>query len=290
VQAIVDRYYPERLGAVSGADSFAEWTVLEGTEETPSIVIAAYTNRTDGVVRVLARQPSGDLEAVAETPDFLALPGGRCNVRMLDLDFDGRQEIFVNFTGVRAVTTWAFRWDGTRLVNLTPTERGGRGDSSLLLSAQTWDLEHDGPVRVVAERVIERPGPRMRPRNPAYVYRLGANGFEIEKTIVAIMGFRGDVDPRSNLRPFRLIEDSRPPYTMRLINGERGGRNRVDSATIFINNRAVTDQRDLNANIEFASVPLPELFTENHLTATLTGSPDARLIVVIEDSTERPLR
>jgi hypothetical protein len=129
----------------------------------------------------------------------------------------------------------------------------------------------------------------MRPRNPGYVYRPGPNGLEVEKTIVAVMGFRADVNPESNLRPFRLIEDSQPPYTLRIINGERGGRNRVEAATIFVNNRAVADQREINANVEFATVTLTELFTENHLTATLKGVPDARLIVMIEDSTRRPV-
>jgi hypothetical protein len=58
VQAIVDRYYPERLGAVSASDSFSAWTLLDGTEASPGVILAAYTNRTDGVVRVLGRQPS----------------------------------------------------------------------------------------------------------------------------------------------------------------------------------------------------------------------------------------
>jgi hypothetical protein len=286
VQAIVDRFYPERLGALSAGDSSTAYAILDGTEDAPATIAAAYTNRTDGVARVLARDTTGNWEPVAETPDFLALPGGRCGVRLTDLDFDGRPEIFVNFAGARAVTTWAFGWDGMRLANLTPTERTNRGDTSLLLSALSWDLDHMGPLRIIAERAVERPAPRVRPRNPAFVYRPGQNGLEVEKTIVAVMGFRADANPESNLRPFRLIEDSQPPYTMRIINGERGGRNRV-SATIFVNNRAVAVPREINTSVEFATVPLSELFTENHLTATLTGPPDGRLIVLIEDSTPR---
>ena len=287
VQAIVDRFYPERLGALSAPEAFTTHAVLEGSDDNPGMVLATYTNRAAGAVRVLARSAAGTWDVASESPEFLLLPGGRCGIRLVDLDFDGRPEALISFQATRAITTWVFRWDGSRLISLTPTQLARDGEVSQLLSAFTWDLDHMGPLRIIAERVVERPGPGQRPRNPAFVYRLGPDGYEVENTVVAVMGFRADVDARSNLRPFRLIQDSEPPFTMRVINGERGGRSRVTGATIFINNRSVLDQRDVNAMTEFSSVPLPALLTENHLTASLTGPPEGRIIVLIEDSTQR---
>jgi hypothetical protein len=101
------------------------------------------------------------------------------------------------------------------------------------------------------------------------------------------MGFRADVDPSGNVRPFRLVQDSAPPYKMRVINGNRSGGNRVDGATIFVNDMAVLGPAEVNARTPFATTVLPPLVTANHVKATLTGAPDASIIVLIEDSTNR---
>jgi hypothetical protein len=289
VQAIVNRFYPDQLLPSGDADRYATHAVAATAgPDDPSVIIAAYTDRSAGILRVLARNAAGTWEVAADTSETLLLPGGQCQLRLADLDFDGRPEALLYFQAPRAISTWAFRWDAGRLTNLTPTQRGNNGaETSLLLSAFVYDLDHTGPLRIIAERVVERPAPRQRPRNPAYVYRLGPNGFEVEKTVVAAMGFRADVNPEQNVRPFRLIQDSEPPYTLRVINGERGGRNRVNSALIFVNNESVLDQRNINAQAEFASVQLTGLFTENNLSARLNGPGEARIIVLIEDSTQR---
>jgi hypothetical protein len=202
------------------------------------------------------------------------------------VDVDGQPEAFVSFYGVRASSGWIFAWNGSSLTNLTPTRPEGGRESSTVLDPVVYDLTHSGPLRVIASRGIDRFLPGQRLTHPAWVYRPGPSGFIAESAMLAVMGFRADVDPAGNVRPFRLMRDSSPPYTLRVINGDRFGGHRVTGASIRVNDwRSSQDQ--LNAGTEFTTIVLPELLTENHLTATLTGPPDASIIVVIEDSTRR---
>jgi hypothetical protein len=289
LRALVDRFYPaERLNPGSASERFACYQVLEATPlGEPALVIAAYTDRSAGAIRVLRRNASGAFEVAGDNPAGWVLPGSDCRIRLEDLDFDGRQEALVYFLGLRASSGWILGWDGTTLVNLTPTRSEGARQSSLLLGPTVYDLEHNGSLRIVALREVERPGPGEQPRNPAFVYRLGPSGLQMEKGILAVMGFRADVDPRGNLRAFRLTQDSVPPWTLKVINGDRSGRNRVTGATLQLNNREVLGPREINEGTEFVTTVLPSLSTENHLTATLTGPDEAFIIVLIEDSTKR---
>jgi len=210
MKPIVDRFVPERLGAAG--DRLATYKVLEQSATGPVVLIAAYTSRMGAAVRVLRRGAGGDFDLAAESAENWALAGNDSQIRLEDLDFDGRPEAIVYFLGGRLSTGWIFKWDGTMLRNLTPTTRNNDREVSLLLSPAVYDLEHSGALSIVATRVIENIGPGQQARNPAYVYRLGASGYEMQKGILGIMGFRADVDPRGNIRPFRLVADSTPPW------------------------------------------------------------------------------
>ena len=286
----VDEFYPaERLKPSSASERYACYEVLERTPAgEPAVLLAAYTDRTTGAIRVLRRAAGGTFEVAHDNPPNWALPGTDCQVRLHDLDFDGRQEAIVYFLGVRASPGWVVRWDGSTLRNLTPTDPNSERLSSLLLSPTVYDFEHTGSLRIVAAREIERPGPREQPRNPAFVYRLGPSGYEMEKGILGVMGFRADVDPRGNQRAFKLVQDSVPPFTLKVINGDRSGRNRVNGATIRLNNVEVIGPAQVNQRTQFSSAVLTTLYTDNQLTATLeSDNPQAFIIVLIEDSTKR---
>ena len=289
LQQAVDQFYPtERLNPSDASERYSCYGVLDGSStEQPALVIAAYTDQSNGAVRVLRRNDAGVLEVVYDNPDVWMLRGTRCTVRLRDVDFDDEPEAFVYFRGTRASPGWIFRWDGSALVNLTPTRLDDGRELSLLLDPVVYDLEHDGTLRVVASREIATRVPGQRPRNPAYVYRLGPTGFEVEKSILGVMGFRADVDPSGNVRSFRLVEDSFPPFTLRVINGDRSGQNRVSGASIRVNEVEVIGPQQVNVTTEFTDTVLTSLFVENRLTVTLTGPPDAIIIVLVEDSTQR---
>jgi hypothetical protein len=292
LQEVVDRFYPaDRLKPADAAERRSCLQVLDATgANEPAAVLAVYADRSNGAVRVLRRNDAGAFEPVYDHPPGWTLPGTRtrCVIRMHDVDFDGRAEAFVYFEGVRASVGWIFRWDGSRLTSLTPTRSDGTRESSLLINPAVYDLDHAGSLRVIAARDIGAPPPGVPAPYPAFVYRLGPSGFEPEASILAVMGFRADVDPRGNLRSFRTVTDSSPPFTLRIVNGDRSGRHRVAGATITVNGTEAVGPAQVNDRTEFTSAALPPLLVQNHVTATLTGPPDAYILVLVQDGTTRP--
>ncbi|MBI4266612.1 MAG: hypothetical protein HY657_19770 [Acidobacteria bacterium] len=291
LQPAVDRLYPaDRLDLATAAERPSCYEVLEtGPANGARVLLAGYVDRSNGVVRLLRRDEAGSLQVVFDSPPTWRLPGTRtgCVIRLQDVDFDGRPEAFVYFEGVRASVGWIFKWDGVGLSNLTPTRPDGDRESSVLLDPAVYDLEHSGPLRVIAMRDIAVPPPGVPAPSPAFVYRLGPSGYEVETSVLAVMGFRADVDPRSNLRTFRLVTDSSPPYTLRIVNGDRDGRHRVTGATIGLNNTDVVGPSQVHEGMQFATVGLAPLLIQNHVTAALTGPPDAYIVVLVQDSTRR---
>lgn len=288
LQALVDPFYPtDRLKPVTAAER--QWcaAVLSGPTGGPTAVIAGFTNRSSGAIRVLQRTDQGALAVTFDNPEPWVLPGARCTIRLRDVDFDDRPEVFVSFHAVRSSAGWVFKWDGTRLSNLTPTRTTEGRVASLLMDPVTYDLDHRGPLEIIAARDVERLGPGARSRAPAFVYRLGSAGFEVDGSLLVVAAYRADVDPRSNSRSFRLLEDSKGPFRLRLVNGDRAGNHRVTGASVTVNEVTVVETGDVTGSTEFASAVVPSLGVQNHLTATLTGPPDATLLVLVEDAIDR---
>jgi hypothetical protein len=288
-QRVADRFYPaDRLPPADAAERHSCAAILSSTPRNePAVILSAYTGRSSGAVRVLRRTTAEEFVVAFESPGHWQISGSGCSIRLHDLDVDGRPEAIVNFFGVRASTGWVFAWDGATLTSLTPTRTEGGREVSTLLDPAPYDLAHEGPLRVVASGGIERFMPGQPLLHPAWVHIPGPSGLRVEKSILAVMGFRADVDPAGNVRPFRLLRDSSPPYTLRVINGDRLGAHRVTGASIRLNDVEVAGSEQVNARTEFTSVAIPALRTENRLTATLNGPPDASLIVLVEDSTPR---
>jgi hypothetical protein len=288
LQPVLDQFYPaDRLKPLNAAERQSCSAPLDAPGGGSSVLLAGYTNRSAGALRLLRRAADGPYRVTFDNPDSWLLPGSRCAIRLRDVDFDGQPEVFVYFQGVRASSGWIFKWDGTTLRNLTPTETVEGRASSLLLDPQLYDLDHQGALEVIAARIVERPAAGVRSRNPAFVYGLTESGYAAQGSLLAVAAYRADVDPRSNLRAFRLLEDSTGPYRLRVVNGDRLGKHRVTGATIQVNEVAVLEPRDLTEAMAFASVTIPPLAIQNHLTATLAGPPDGTLLVLIEDSTRR---
>ncbi len=289
LQPVVDRFYPtDRLMPAGPVDRQSCHAVVSSTASgEPLVVVAAYTDRTAGAIRVLRRGPDGAFAVAADSPPAWLLPGPRCSMQLEDLEADGRPEVFVYFEGRRSATGWVVRWDDAGLTNLTPTRSRDGRDVSLLLDPVVYDLAHEGPLRVIAARETQNTAPGVRASSPAYVYRPGPSGLVEEQAILAVMGFRADVAAASNLRVFRLVTDSSPPLTLRVINGARGGTRRVESLRLELNYRPLEGAGAVNAATEFTTLTVPDPQIENRLTAALTGAPDAIVIVLVEDATPR---
>ena len=290
LEQTVAQFYPEHLKPADEAERQSCYATMSRTgSNEPALVLAVYADRTTGAVRVLQRNARGEMEIAFDGRDRWPLPGTRngCIIDLHDLDFDGRQEALVSFRAVRSAVGWMFKWDGSTLTSLTPTDRSSGREASSLLDPVVWDLDHKGPLRLIAAREVASTAPGVPARTPAFVYRLGPNGYEEDSSLLVVAGYRADVDPRGNQRAFRIIGDSSAPYRLRVINGDRFGRNRVAGAIVRLNEETVITPVQVNERTEFTTLLLPSLLIQNRITATLTGAPEAFIIVVVEDSTER---
>ena len=288
LQPILDEFYPaDRLKPLTAAERQSCSAQLDTPGGGPAVLLAGYTNRSAGALRLLRRSEGEAYRVAFDSPESWVLPGARCAIRLRDVDFDGQPEVFVYFQGVRASSGWIFKWDGAALRNLTPTETVEGRVSSLLLDPQLYDLDHQGALEVIAARIVERPAAGVRSKSPAFVYGLTESGYAVQSSLLAVAAYRADVDPRSNLRAFRLLEDSTGPYRLRVVNGDRFGKHRVTGAIIQINELPVLEPRDLTGAMAFASATVPPLNVQNHITATLSGPADGTLLVLVEDSTKR---
>jgi hypothetical protein len=285
----LDEFYPvERLKPQTGAERQSCSAVLTSPDPNrPPAVLAGYTTRAAGALRLLRRNDGGTFQVAFDSPGNWSMPGSRCVIRLRDVDFDGQAEALVFYQGVRASSGWIFKWDGTTLRNLTPTETVDGKVASVLLDPTLYDLDHQGPLEIIATRTVERQVPGTRARYPAFVYGLTESGYAAQASVLAVIPYRADVDARSNLRSFRLVEDSTGPYRLRVVNGDRFGKHRVSGATIEINEVPVLEPRDLTDGMASASATVPALATQNHVTATLTGPADGVMLVLVEDSTKR---
>lgn len=176
--AVVDRFFPQSLvDGGSEAGPFLQNQCFAVLDSEPSgasrTIVAAYTDGTNGIVRVLHKGRAG-FTVVAEPAGFAFL-GFSCSVSLLDLDNDGVKEAHLSFTAESGASDWVFRWNGQELENLTPVtphEYDGRLTSDLR-RARFVDIDNDGVLEIC---VVTPQAPESSSRSEV-VYRWRGNRF-----------------------------------------------------------------------------------------------------------------
>ena len=84
---------------------------------------------TNAAALAITRNAEGGYQVAYEVPQEYDMFGKECTVDLIDVDFDGRREIYLRFSGVRTSDAWLFKWDGLEMTNITPTRviSGTRG-------------------------------------------------------------------------------------------------------------------------------------------------------------------
>jgi len=281
---IVEQFYPQTLTdlAVDSGEPdtreqcFSVWDT-DG-HGAPRTIIAAYTNRTTAAIRVLRAE--GDGFIVAAEPQGLALFGFMCDVSLIDLDADGRNEVRVDFSARADTVSWLFTWDGQQLVNLAPTSltpATGR-QASNLVRASLVDVNNDGVKEI---HVASEPSPGGTPSDADLIYRLQDGRFVEDMRVVGLWAFtRTTGTPETSLQTVVLPQGATGPYLLRVLNGLPDGQLRATSAEISLNAVEVVTPSD------FAGEPAlidraVTLAGENQLTVRFAGKPSSTITVLI---------
>ena len=287
-QQIVDGLYPiNRLSPGDVSDRRSCFRILSTTATgDPAVIVAGYTDRDDGVIRLIAGEPAAGYQVAYEVPLTYDLHGIECAIDLIDLDFDGRVELSVSFASSRGGDgVWLFRWSATTLTNITPMdERNGR-HYSLLVAPAITDVTHQGWMQIVTAVGLgmlddDEPMP--------YASELfGFNEPSYRRTgyVLNVTRFRAGSDPRLKVSHFRQSSDSQGPFVVRVVNGDRFGQHRVNSASVMLNGHVILSS--VTNQMEFSRALLTTLPIENTMTVSMSGDPDATMTVVVSDSTAR---
>lgn len=297
-QEIVDQFFPPGLNSgiypswARDTRKSAFVVIEQLASGDPKTIVAAYTNGSDGTVRVIQVQSDGTY-ALAFEPAGLDLGGLDVAMEPLVIDQSGRPTVEVSFGAVRPTSAdWIFRWDGTNLINLTPMETEKDGSKYTLLCLSKFvDLDHDGDMEIISEESYPPPvvDTGELPDAAESVYRLTPSGYVLDRPVLFFSYFsRKTATPTTEIREFSLLKNSAGPYVLKITNGDRDGSNRISSAHILLNGVEVVTPNMLNQGAEFLSIPVA-LQPHNTLEVTLTAKPQGSILLTVEDtSASRP--
>ncbi len=284
--AIVEEFYPQRLvdlarragEDVARRQCHAVFDTLPSG--APRTIIAAYTNTSSAAIRVLRANASGTFDVVAE-PQGFDFFGSQCEIKLVDLDNDGRNDVVITFGMMVNDISWVFKWDGQQLVNLTPVRPNGDGTlATTLHNAQVVDVDNDGIKEIYV--VGQYPPPADGPAKPDALYQLSGDRYVRSESLVGFWAFeRSTGAPETVRMQAPLPTGALGPYTLHLVNGEPGGKLRVTSAQVWLNDQVVLGPSDFSNKVDFINRAVT-LNADNELTVRLAGAPGSRMLIILK--------
>ncbi len=285
VRQIVEQFYPQAfidVAAEEGEPAVRRqcYAVYDRHPSgTPRTIVAGYSDTSSATVRVLQSDAAGAFHLAAE-PQGLDIFGSDCKIALTDLDRDGRSEVIATFGVMVSDATWVFKWDGTKLVNLTPVTPNRDGTQRTLLhNASLADVDGDGVPEIFV--VGQYPPPRDGPAEPDRLYRLSSNGYVETGPLVGLWRF----ERRTGAPEIQRVSAPRPagalgPFTLHVLNGDSQGKWRVTAAQVLVNNQQVVAPNDLNNTVASLDRDV-SLGEQNEVTVRLAGAPGSSLLVIL---------
>jgi len=275
---IVKEYFPQQLSALSerinargGPPPSQYFSYVDadlGGTGKKNYIVAVYSNGFSGAVRVLQKQ--GSTATLIASPSLPDMGGINPNVRLVDVDGDGRPEVVASFSTGNGATTadWVFKWDNEELHSISPGLNG----------VDFVDLTGDGKLNAVAADID---GPETDAGFPldTAVYSL-VNGKFVRTGTSYMFSYyrRSKGSPMSETQKF-AVQNPGGQYELTVTNG--GDTDKlVSSATIELNGATVASQKDFNQNTKVIKVPVT-LKAANTITVTLNGAPGSLIAISV---------
>lgn len=287
VQDLVSSFVPARV-AVDGAgkpisvhDLDVAFTTCDFEHDGKESIVAIYSNRTVAVLRVLSPEGSGALLASADLT-----PSGSPNLSVLDLDHDGRPEVFVTFQNSRGPSeVWIYRWTGSSLVLLSAESHNGMIGSSVH-DPDFIDVDGDGSIEIIDFRAGRSAADDDQdddvPRTASYrLLGLRNGSFTVLTPLDHVFTVvRRSGKPRTATETFKVV-DSEHGRTLILVNGDAQGKHRATSVLVTVNDQPVLKERDLNEKVARVESRL-SLKQQNSISVEVRGEPGSQVTVLIK--------
>lgn len=280
---VVASFYPVALGTSGNQESCYD-VATTNPDGSPALVAAGYSNGVQGAVLLLQSTALGQFSMASQVSGF-DFPGTACSALAVDLDGDGVNEVVISFYSPRGNTMdWVFRVTGTTLTNLSPVTSSAGVTTTTLMDIGIIDIFHDGTLQIEDTGEYPPPADGSLPTSSNSLYSVGANGLVPMGDVYFLWEFdRENGPPQMEQRSFTIPASvTQQPKTLRITNGSYDGTHRVSSAQIWVNGVPVALPSAFNQTVEFLSIPLGTLPSQNIITVQLASAPGSKIIVTVQ--------
>jgi hypothetical protein len=266
------QFYPPQLGPYGHKLYDFGRADLDGTGRSDYLV-AVYCGNPPGIVRVL--KVSGETATLMSEIAPETMGGHFPNLRLVDLDGDGRPEIVASFATIGGgATTWIFKWSGGALTPFGPTVTTGRRRlvHSVLGSVEFFDLDGDGIREIVEHDRIVR---------ESHVWKFSSNGkYTVQPSRISYVNRfeRHTGDPELFTGVFPAASGQKLEVTV--VRGDANDEHAPVTGDLFVNGHRLFGPEDFQKTTRVlrATITAKDL---NEVESTLEGKPGSAITVSI---------
>ena len=242
-------------------------------------IIAVYSNRISGRVRVLRRSTLS--VQVVDGPSNAELTGTLPGIALMDLDGVAPPEMMVSLTTMSGGHhDWLYRWNGSALELIGPTSADPAGTVTSLLSNATFrDLDGDGILEAISGVSALENDESLPARQP--IYRLVGGQFTLWKQPWFYGEFARKMGEDVTTASVE-VNVAAGNYQMRVVNGNADGTRRVRSGSLRLNGQTICDACSFGRDVAGLVMPV-QMNESNLLEVELRGSAGREISVLIED-------
>jgi len=244
-------------------------------------IVAAYSDpHGDSADILVLKKSSGALISELD----LCGTGIRPRLSPIDLDRSGSPEILVEFgdTGARGGSIgWVFKWNGSSLVPLSPTESENGKPCTKLDESDFVDLDGDGILEIVDRIDVDYRNDANGTPNTYDVYKLVNGAYKLSGSFEYYSGFwPGGFRPMRGRSETFTASNPKEPYVVIIANGDGRDRKSVQSADIPLNGEPVTTPGQITQSVRSLKIPVT-VKAKNTVDVKVTGPKGSVLIVGI---------
>jgi hypothetical protein len=307
VMKAVEATFPKELRYPKDEESGIDYHTCaavfsKNADGTPSLIATAYSG---GLVELDMLAYTADAVKIVSTvpQGHFGLEGGECGLGIDNLadpehsDSTLARTIEVSF---HDGPSWFFTWDGKKLQNITAfrVEKVGGTDipESNMRNAEVVDIDHAGAMQIVGnngdfENFQEDDG--IMSSGTYTLYRYDGKIYAPARTLMLIEEFEPNLPWSPDELASYKSDDARwvtsidmhntpaPSYQLTIVNGDRGGSNRVSSAKVEVDGVTFIQPTEINQGVEMLTRSI-QLRKESMIKVTVDGPAKSHIYVIVE--------
>jgi len=277
-QTLADNAFPPELTTTDDSQPIRYSSVVE--DRAASRIFALYSNGSRAVLQALSQ--TGEVQARS---NVAGMKGSSGEIELVDLDGDGQAEIVVRLFsghGLQVPDTWIFRYQLQSLTLISPVQKPGSFEITLLSQIAALDIDGDGKKEVVAYPGLKKDTATgdLVPAGELIVYGLqtGSLRATATQTIFARHFVRSSKSPEAAGMSFQANPGL---ANVVIVNG--GDRPAVTSGHVTLNGQEIATPSDFKKSTGRISSSV-KLLRDNTLTVQLEGTPSSGIWVVINSA------